>query len=156
MGPRWETVGEATWEVKDGVLTGSGAQGHIYTEASYDNLMLRARVRVNEGGNSGVYYRVQDKGKWPTGYEAQVDNHDPNNPYGMHKADKLITSDGEWFTMQVTADGPHIVVEVNGEKVLDAQNSRFQRGTIALQAHDPTSVIEYKDVEVKLLPSATE
>jgi len=156
----WETVGEATWEVKDGVLTGSGGQGHIFTKASYENLMLRTTVRVNEGGNSGVYFRVQDKGKWPVGYEAQVDNHDPRNPtgsiYGMHKAEKLITRDGEWFTMQVTADGPHIVVEVNGEKVVDAQNTQFQRGTIALQAHDPTSVIEYKDVEIKLLPSAAE
>jgi fucose permease len=156
----WETVGEATWEVKDGVLVGSGAQGHIFTKASYENLMLRATIRVNEGGNSGVYFRVQDKERWPTGYEAQVDNHDPNNPtgsiYGMHKAEKLITRDGEWFTMQVTADGPHIIVEVNGEKVVDAQNNRFQSGTIALQAHDPGSVIEYKDVEIKLLPAAAE
>jgi len=156
----WETVGEAKWEVKDGVLTGSGGQGHIFTTASYENLMLRTTVRVNEGGNSGVYFRVQDKGRWPVGYEAQVDNHDPNNPtgsiYGMHKARKLLTRDGDWFTMQVTADGPHIVVEVNGETVVDAQNTKFQRGPIALQAHDPRSVVEYRNVEIKPLPSATQ
>jgi len=156
----WETFGEAKWEVKDGVLTGSGGQGHIFSKASYDNLMLRTSVRISKNGNSGVYFRTQGIQQWPVGYEAQVDNHDPNNPtgsiYGMHKARKLLTRDGDWFTMQVTADGPHIVVEVNGETVVDAQNTKFQRGPIALQAHDPRSVVEYRNVEIKPLPSATQ
>jgi len=156
----WETGGYAKWQVKDGVLTSSGGPGHIFTKASYDNLMLRVSVRINKDGNSGVYFRVQDKGVWPIGYEAQVDNHDPDNPtgsiYGMHKAKKLLTRDGDWFTMQATADGSHITVEVNGETVVDAQNTKFQRGTVALQAHDPTSVVEYRDVEIKLLPSAAQ
>jgi hypothetical protein len=153
----WETVGTAQWTVENGVLVGSRGQGHIFTTASYDNFMLRTSLRINRRGNSGVYFRVQDKAQWPTGYEAQVDQHDPKNPtgsiYGMYKASKLITRDAEWLTMQVTADGPHIVVEVNGQTVVDAQDTKFQRGPIALQAHDATSVVEYRDVELKPLSS---
>jgi hypothetical protein len=152
----WTTVGTAKWDVKDGVLVGSGGQGHIFTVASYDNLMLRTSLRISKRGNSGVYFRVQDRADWPIGYEAQVDHHDPNNPtgslYGRSKAAKVVTRDGDWFTMQVTADGPHIVIEVNGATVVDTHDTTFQGGMIALQAHDPSSVVEYRDVEIKRLP----
>jgi hypothetical protein len=152
----WRTVGTAKWQVKDGVLVGSQGQGHIFTKSAYDNLILRTSLRISSHGNSGVYFRVQDLADWPEGYEAQVDHHDPNNPtgslYGMCKAANVVTRDGEWFTMQVTADGPHIVIEVNGETVVDTHDTTFQGGMIALQAHDPSSVVQYRDVEIKLLP----
>jgi len=152
----WRTVGTAKWEVKDGVLVGSQGQGHIFTKSAYDNLMLRTSLRISSHGNSGVYFRVQDMADWPEGYEAQVDHHDPNNPtgslYGRCKAAKVVTRDGDWFTMQVTADGSHIVIEVNGETVVDTHDTTFQGGMIALQAHDPSSVVQYRDVEIKLLP----
>ena len=99
---------------------------------------------------------MPDMGEWPQGYEAQVDHHDPNNPtgslYGKSRAAKVVTRDGDWFTMQVTAVGPHIVIEVNGETVVDTHDTTFQGGMIALQAHHAESVVEYRDIEIKLLP----
>jgi hypothetical protein len=56
-------------------------------------------------------------------------------------------------------EGNRVVVKVNGEVVNDfteppgvTGNRRISRGTVAIQAHDPESVIHYKDIELKLLP----
>ncbi len=154
----WEPHNQAKWEVKDGCIRGSGWTGHLYTTEKHKDFEMRASIRVNKAGNSGMYVRVTDKGdRFPNnGFEAQVDNHDPNNPtgslYGRHRATKLITRDGDWFQMHVKVNGPHIVVDVNGQTVVDVEDDAFPNpGWICLQQHDPTSVIEYKTVEIKTL-----
>jgi hypothetical protein len=60
--------------------------------------------------------------------------------------------------------GDQISVALNGKVVMEYDESadtkrtwtpgdpkRFDRGTIALQAHDPESVIYYRSVKIKLL-----
>ncbi len=57
----WEKVGneKSVWEVKDGALCGSGpASMLVCTKGPYKNFRYRAEVRINDKGNSGLYFRA--------------------------------------------------------------------------------------------------
>jgi hypothetical protein len=71
--------------------------------------------------------------------------------------------DNEWFVMEIIVKDDNVVVKVNGKTVKDFtedkeseayksnENRRLSSGTIAIQAHDPGSVIYYKDIKIKQL-----
>jgi hypothetical protein len=76
----------------------------------------------------------------------------------------VYVQDGEWYTYHVVVKGDQISVALNGKVIMEYDESedtkriwspgelkRFGRGTIALQAHDPESVIYYRSVKIKLL-----
>jgi hypothetical protein len=76
---------------------------------------------------------------------------------------EVHVQDGDWYTYHVVVKGDQISVALNGKVVMEYDESadtkrtigtdpkRFDRGTIALQAHDPESVIYYRSVKIKLL-----
>ncbi len=154
----WTVRGKAKWEVKDGVLIGTGGMGHIYyTAETFDNLEMRAMIRINKDGNSGFYFRCRppenNPDGWPVGYECQVDNHDPRNYtgaiYGKRNVKELITRDEAWFSERVRAEGDHIQTWVNGMLQVDFHDGQFKEGYIACQGHDPSIVVEYRDIMVR-------
>ena len=72
----WEKVGseESKWEVVDGTLTGTGTPSMIVcTKGPFKNFRYRAEVRINDGGNSGLYFRASQNPTFKDGYEAQID-----------------------------------------------------------------------------------
>src|SRR5690606_32201894 len=102
----WEKVGneQSTWEVKDGVIEGSGpASMLVCTKGPYKNFRYRAEIKINDGGNSGLYFRTTRKPGFSDGYEAQIDSThtDPirtGSLYGMcHVYPQLVKPD-TWFT----------------------------------------------------------
>jgi hypothetical protein len=71
--------------------------------------------------------------------------------------------DNEWFTYHIIVNGKRIITEVNGKKLVDytepdgkVAGKDFTRvldkGTFALQAHDPGSKTMYRSIMVKRLP----
>src|SRR5262245_44248363 len=57
----WEKVGrqESVWEVQDGAINGSGpASMLVYSKEPYKNFRYRAEIKINDGGNSGLYFRT--------------------------------------------------------------------------------------------------
>ncbi|HOE10754.1 MAG TPA: DUF1080 domain-containing protein [bacterium] len=156
----WTVRGKAKWEVKDGVLVGTGGMGHIYyTAETFKDFEMRAMIRINKDGNSGFYFRCRPPENnidgWPVGYECQVDNHDPNNytgaVYGKQNVKELITRDETWFSERVRVQGDHIQTWVNGMLETDFTDREFKDGYIALQGHDPSIVVEYRDIMVRPL-----
>ncbi len=153
----WFVRGKATWDVKDGILTGHGGMGHIYADPVLTDLEVRGKFRISENGNSGLYFRCnppQDNPDgFPRGYEAQIDNHSdaftgwlwkPGTPTG--KAAKLVTKDNEWFSMRVKAVGDHIQIWVNDELMTDYHDTEYAKGHFAIQGHNPGQTIEAKDL----------
>ena len=55
----------------------------------------------------------------------------------------------------IIADGNHIIIKVNDKAVVDYVDPKntFQRGYLALQQHDPGSVVHYKDLMMRPLPA---
>src|SRR5207247_1480947 len=58
----WKTHPDdkATWEVKEGVLVGTGPAGHLFSErGDYVNFRFRIEAKINDKGNSGQYFRAK-------------------------------------------------------------------------------------------------
>jgi hypothetical protein len=141
------------WKVVDGAIVGGGDRSHLFwTKQQCEDCEWIAMVKINKGGNSGMYFRAQEIGPgWPKGYEAQVNtsHKDPvktGSLYNIVKVFDQLVPDDTWFTQHIIADGDHIVIKVNGKTTVDTRDSTYRKGYIALQAHDPGSVMMYKDL----------
>jgi len=163
------------WKVKDGAIVGSGKASHLFTErGDYKNFHVRAEVKINDKGNSGLYVRTQFGGGFPRGYEVQI-----NATHGDRVKTASIYPDyrekdlkglkeilvlkaphkpGEWFTLEAICVGPKLTTLVNGKKMIEWKDPkyRFKKGHIALQQHDPGSVVQFRKIEVKELPDDKE
>jgi hypothetical protein len=75
---------------------------------------------------------------------------------GVVRSFDPIAKDNEWFTLEVKVDGKHVVTKVNGKVVVDynelegvTAGRRIDKGSFAIQAHDPKSVVRYRNIMVK-------
>jgi hypothetical protein len=104
------------WDVNQaGHLVGSGSLSHLYTRrGNYQNVHVRVKARINDGGNSGVIVRAPfgpQGGKWLDGYEAQINaTHRSPNRTGSIYARVILqpisqspVRPGEWFTEEIMA-----------------------------------------------------
>ena len=153
----WFVHGKAAWSVQNGVLTGEGGMGHIYTDVKCTDFEVKGTFRVSENGNSGFYFRAnppQDNpDAFPRGYEAQICNSQeaytgwlwkPGKPTG--KATELLTKDNEWFTYRIKAVGGHIEFWINDKPVMTYDDTEYKSGHFAIQGHNPGMKIEAKDL----------
>jgi hypothetical protein len=146
----------------------------------FRNFELSADVMTSPGSNSGIYVHTKWQGPgWPTaGYELQVINSNPPaermNGYIEHKMTGSVyavrntwvapAKDGEWFNYRIRVVGKTIQTFINDQLVCeyaeapspyraeDKPGRLLGSGTFALQAHDPASVVKYRNIKVKLLP----
>ena len=165
----WEKVGkkDSHWEVKDGALCGSGTQSMlVYTKSAYKNFRYRVEIKINDGGNSGVYFRTPPKPTFREGYEAQIDSthKDPirtGSIYGFcHVYDQLVEPD-EWcvYELEVRDDVwrdrelTRIKVTVDGKELYEYLdfNKTWAEGHFGFQQHDPGSKVSIRKVEVMSL-----
>lgn len=162
----WEKVGNeaSVWEVKDGALSGSGPPSMLVcTKGPYKNFRYRAEIKINDGGNSGLYFRTTRKPGFTDGYEAQIDSthRDPirtGSIYGMCHVYKRLVEPGEWFTydLEVRDDVwrgrkmTRIKVIVDGNELYEYLDFdlTFGEGHFAFQQHDPGSKVNIRKVEV--------
>lgn len=170
---------EHNWSAVDGMLHVEKGPGQLETEKEFKNFVLQLGVRTNPPNdevhpNSGVFFRG-DKGAFWSGYESQIRNEyqydDPTVPrdygtgaiYNRAPAREIIAEDGEFFYKTIAAYGRHISVWVNGIQVSDFEDTRpegsnarnqarLEGGVISLQAHDPTTNIDFKNVRAVELP----
>jgi hypothetical protein len=155
----WTTVGKNRWEVKDGVVVGSGPVSHLFSPNTYTNLEFKSEVKLNHSGNSGMYIRTAIGPGFPKGYEAQVENTSPDpqrtgSLYGFHKVAEQLVPDDTWWTQHVIAVGNHIIIKVNDKIVTDFidEKNTYTSGHLALQQHNDGSVVEFRNSVVKRLP----
>ena len=147
-------TGGSHWEVVDGLLTACGEPaGYLNSDQSYKNFVLSIEFRCSEETNSGVYVRSpQESG----GYEVQIWKQQPAgyNTGGIVGTAKTprdyAFKPDQWNTFQITADGDHIVVVLNGETTVDTHDSRFSDGHIRLQYQQYP--IAFRNIKIRLLP----
>ena len=151
----------AKWDVKDGILVGSGpGPGHLFSErGDYANFHFRVEARISDLGNSGQYFRAKFEGGFPPGYEAQINStkldEKTGSLYGLVPIQEMLVKPDEWFTQEVIADGNHIVILVNGNKVVDYvdRDNKYTSGHLALQhnrgAPGKDTIAEFRKIEVK-------
>ncbi|MDG3005123.1 family 16 glycoside hydrolase [Paludisphaera mucosa] len=156
------------WRVEGGLIVGTAPGiSHLYSDrGDYKDFRLRVKAKINDGGNSGVFLRAagspvwpQNDPRWPGGYEAQINSthRDPirtgslyiNGRFPAAVRDTPIRP-GQWFTMEMTAEGDHIVIKVDDRVTadyIDSQRLAFS-GHIALQVHNSQTRIEFESIEI--------
>jgi endonuclease/exonuclease/phosphatase family metal-dependent hydrolase len=158
------------FKIEDNSIKCYGKPSMVYYNAPenvYKDFHFVADVMTKKGANSGIFFhtKYQDKG-WPRGHEAQVNctQRDPvktGSVYIVKKYMKQAHKDDQWFHYEIIVRGKTVITKVNGEVVVtykegDAKGSRkLSSGTFGLQAHDPGSIVFYKNIKVKALSAAT-
>jgi predicted Ser/Thr protein kinase len=148
---------------KGGILTASGpGSSYLFTErGDYKDVHVRAEARINDGGNSGLIVRAQYGPNLPLGYEAQINSThaDPAKTGSLYVGpvrEVVVPSSpppGQWFTLEILAEGNHFTVKVDGKTTADYTDAkrRFDSGHIALQQLNTQTVCEFRKIEVKEL-----
>jgi hypothetical protein len=163
------------WGAEPGILyvNGSGG-GWLMTEKEYGDFELRLEYKMAKHGNSGVGLRSPLAGDPAyVGMEIQLID-DANwkglqpwqqtgSIYNVVPAAKIANRPiGQWNQMRIVAKGPHIVVELNGSKLVDANLEDHVKehakrhpgilrktGHIGLQSHDQR--VEFRNIFLKPL-----
>lgn len=158
-----------SWKVEDGAIVACGPRSHLFyvgDEQPFVNFEFKADVMTTPGSNSGIYFhtKYQDKGFPTYGYESQVNisHPDPQKTGGLYNTAKVLKApakDNQWWTQHIIVNGKHVVVKIDGKTVVDYTEPddrtgpvKLSEGTFALQAHDPKSVVYFKNLKVKRLP----
>jgi hypothetical protein len=168
------------WKVEDGAIVAGGpTKSHLFyvgddesNPPEFKSFRYKADVMTRPGSNSGMYFHTnwleeRKHKRFPqTGFEAQVNNShlDPvrtGSIYHLVKNFKSVAKDNEWFTQEIVVDAKNknIKTYVNGKLVADYTEPAgktgalevIDKGTFALQAHDPKSTTYYKNIKVKPL-----
>jgi hypothetical protein len=162
----------STWKIEDGAFITRGPMCHLFyvgDEKPFRNFELKVDVMTEPNANGGIYFhtKYQENG-WPRqGFESQVnvshsDWKKTGSLYDVVNVSHTFAGDREWWTQHIIVQGKKVTVKVNDKIVLEytepagvPQNKDGARilgeGTFALQAHDPKSVIRYKNIRVKRL-----
>jgi hypothetical protein len=151
MGQAPVAAGASHWEVVDGVLSPCGdAAGYLISKEKYKDLVLTVDFRTGDDANSGVFVRSLGSS---LGYEVQIWKAQPagyntGSIVGAAKTDreyKFIPD--QWNHYEITADGDHLVVVLNGTKTLDIHDSQFSDGAIRLQYQK--FPIDFKNIKIR-------
>ena len=147
----------------------------------FRNFEFQAEVMTSPGANSGIYAHTKWQGPgWPeAGYELQVINSNPPaekmNGYIEHKMTGSIyairnswqapVADNVWFTYRIRVVGKTLQTFINDKLICeyaegptpfrpkDKPGRLLGSGTFALQAHDPGSIVKYRNMKVRMLPN---
>jgi len=181
----WKHVGPGGDTVENGLIRTHGGMGLLYwTGGKVGNCVIRVVYHMRDkNDNSGVFVRIplEPREEWMPvhyGYEVQIDNEpeksgeDEYHVTGtLYSLTKPLAKPGkpgpQWNTMEITLDGPHTVVVVNGVKVTDytegqpvparkfdfepQRGPRPMEGWFGLQNHSDNDIVFFKEVAIKQL-----
>jgi hypothetical protein len=150
-----------SWSVRDGCIVGDGDRSHLfYMLHECENCEFKAEIKLNHGGNSGMYFRAKFGPGWPDGYEAQVNNTHPDwrrtgSLYRFSDVKEQLVPDDTWWTQDVIAQGNHIIIKVNDKVVVDYidEKNTHEKGYLALQQHNKGSVVQFRNLMMRPLPA---
>jgi len=165
----------SSFSVVDKTIKVDGPRAHAFYDGpvgnhDFKNFELKVEVKTMPKANSGIFIHTayQETG-WPNkGYEVQVnqthgDWRKSGSLYSFNDVRDVYVNDGEWYTYHIIVNGDQATVKINDKVVMEydesedskrpanAGDKKFHKGTIALQAHDPESVIFYRSVKIKIL-----
>ncbi len=150
------------FELKLKAKTTKGSNGGVYFHTKFQDegwpkQGYEAQVNSTHGDpkKTGSLYAV--KNIWVGDIPKKGKN--PNDTY----VEAAPSKDGEWFDYHIIVKGKTIEIKVNGkttvkytepadgsDPVAGNPGRKLSSGTIGIQAHDPKSVVYYKDIRLKV------
>ena len=142
----WRSYGEATpgsaWIVEDGAIvlnvdesTTDMTGGDLITEGQYENFELELEWKISEGGNSGIFFGVQEiadqQVAYETGIEMQILDNDKHADgklpetsagacYALYPPSEPVTRPvGEYNKVRLLVRDAHVEHWLNGQKIVE-------------------------------------
>ncbi len=156
--PKWTTlvdgksmgdftrVGSANWRVEGGAIVADKLDGkdiaYLVTKNKYKDFQIYAEFWADENVNSGIFIRCKNPAALDAKdcYEVNIFDKRPDPSYGtgaivdVAKVIPMPKAAGKWNTYEITAQGNHFVVILNGQKTVDVTNNRLpDAGNVGLQ-----------------------
>ncbi|MDB5569014.1 MAG: hypothetical protein JWN93_197 [Hyphomicrobiales bacterium] len=157
----WDRFGEANWRLEDGAVVAdklaSKGAAHLVSKASYKDFVIHVEFWSSDDANSGVFLRCSDVKNIGdrTCYEANIFDKRTDPTYGtgaivnFAEVNPMPKAGGKWNTFEITAQGRHITVLLNGQKTSELHNNLFPEGPITLQYG--AGVVKFRKVAIKPL-----
>jgi len=125
----------------------------------YKDFQLHVEFWASDDANSGIFIRCSNPESIgaSTCYEINIYDQRKDPTYGAGaivnfvEVNPMPKAGGKWNTYEITAQGRHLVVVLNGQKMADYQNGMFTQGPITLQ--HGSGVIKFRKVAIKPLES---
>jgi hypothetical protein len=173
-----------SYEVVDGELRCKAGRGKVLTtDDQYDNFVVRLEFKLPPGGNNGLALRTPSNFDGDAAYEAMevqiLDDDAPKHKsildyqhcgslYGLVPAKPGFARPvGKWNFQEVTLNGDHVVVNLNGYEIVNADIAQARENPIDGMKHpgahrtsghlgfcghgDP---VAFRNIRVKRLPGA--
>jgi hypothetical protein len=176
----WVTKGSAVWRVEEGVIAGGQdgdpkRSGVLITKDEYQDFELSLEFLIDEHGkyNSGIYIRNDPGSQGQSTYQINIGRGAAGEFCGgvvirkakgiewLAKGDEKdeIRKPREWNSMRVLAQGAHLVVLLNGVKIVDvvdpAPSARnLQKGVISFQtygAEGHAGFVKFRSLKIREL-----
>lgn len=155
------------WRAEDGVMINEVKQeegrhvshANLRTDRDFEDFNIAMDVRVQEGGNSGVYLRGIYEVQVSESFGRGVDSHNMGAVYSRITPTAAAEKPaGQWQTLDITLVDRHVTVILNGKTIIDNQpvlgctggamwSDEFRPGPIYLQG-DHTSV-DYRNIRIR-------
>lgn len=156
----WNRSGDGNWRAEKGAIqidakTGPGA-AFLYSKNAYTDFELYVEYSADADANSGVFLRITNTQTINTkgGYEVQIFDKNASFPtasmVNLVKApERFSKAAGRWNAFYITARGPLMTVDMNGERAVEVSNNAFPGGPIGLQYNSGT--LRFRKVLIKPL-----
>ena len=156
------------YEIVDGaIICKKGKGGNLFTEEEYEDFAVRLEIKLPPGGNNGLAIRYSGTGT-PSGsglcelqvidntaekYAKLKDYQYHGSAYSQVPAQRgFLRPVGEWNYQEVTVQGNHVKVELNGTVILDTdlpKRANITKGHFGFAGHsDP---VQFRNVAIKKL-----
>jgi hypothetical protein len=170
----WKVAGAPAdrWSIADGAIAASKAKTWTRLDTvrtDFANFRLRFETRLTEGPDCAVDVRLSESKEAGGFYSASVAGSAPNDVWTgeiqhwplarkgpVTKATPMPVAPGEWFPVEIVADGDTITSIVKGRRVaryLDPKRS-LPSGAIALFAR-ANAAFSIRKIEIKELPASS-
>jgi hypothetical protein len=165
--------------IKDGVLyCARGGGGNLLTDREYADFVLRFEFKLEDGSNNGLGIRAPLDGETHyVGMELQILDDTASKYANLRPAQYhgsvydtvpakrgSLRPVGQWNFEEVTAQGRHITVKVNGKVIVDTNLNDItdpevlrkhpgmlrDKGHIGFLGHD--DYVEFRNIRIKELP----
>lgn len=141
----------------------------------FKNFEFEASVLCEANSNSGVFIHTDeeirdDKHHLKNGYEVQINSkarekRKTGSLYEIVDLDDSPVQEATWFKLNIKVINKRITVSINGTQLIDYAEPenpersekrlgrvlRPEGGAIALQGHDPDSIVYFKDIRIRRL-----
>jgi hypothetical protein len=153
----WNRLGTANWTIVNNAVEANAGAGFLVTPAGYTDFELRAEIWADEDANSGIFIRCADpKSVTPANaYEVNIFDKRPDPKYrtgaivDVAEPAAVVNAAGRWNTLEILAQGPRLVVTLNGTRTVDVEHQDHVAGPIALQYM--AGVVRFRSVRIRPL-----